>query len=87
MIIKNKQGEECEMRKKVQVVGSIRVAIGKKTPNNKPSKFWHGYEESTGHWVGIGSTEQECKDRIEKSTLHIDKIMNTINNNGGGLFG
>ncbi len=87
MIIRDKIGNECQMRKKVQAIGSINVVIGKKTPNNKPSKFWHGYEESTGHWVGIGSTEKDCIERIKKVMPHIENTMKNMNLNSGGLFG
>lgn len=87
MKIRDKLGNECELRKKVQSVGSIRVVIGKKTPDGKPSNFWHGYEESTGHWVGIGSTEEECLKRINDCMPSIERTAKKIGINTGGLFG
>lgn len=87
MVIRDNLGNESVINKKVKQVGVINVVIGKKTPDGKTSKFFHGYEQETGHWVGIGSTEQECIERIEKSMDHIKKVKSTMNNNLGGLFG
>lgn len=87
MKIRDKHGNESEIRKKAQAIGSINVVIGKKTPDGNPSKFFHGYEESTGHWVGIGSSENECIERIQKSITHIEATLESMGHNTGGLFG
>ena len=86
MIIKDKNGNECKLNKKIIHIGNIGVVIGKKYPNGKPSKFWHGYEETTGHWVGIGSTQEECVERIEKAMPHIEATLEKLNIRNGGLF-
>lgn len=88
MVITNKNGDIQKVNIKPVYVDDIGIIITKWYPNGKKSsKFYHGYEATTGHWIGIGKTKEDVVQRVHEREKHINKILKGLDDNIGGLFG
>jgi hypothetical protein len=86
MIIKDKLGNESVINKKPIELEGFSIVIGKKTPDESTTSFFHAYETTTGHWVGLGKTQDEAIEFVKSKTDHIKKILETTSQQMTGLF-
>ncbi len=86
MNINDLHGNSRLIQDKAVAVGSISIIITKWTPDGTKSKYYNGYEASTGHWVAVGATKDDV---IKRAEARHDTIVRLIPKDSGygGLFG